>query len=527
MEDNRVLLVIGGGVAGTTCAIELSRLSPSSKVLLVTPAALKEASVEQISPLLDFVHAQHRSSDDFAVEHPNVALVRDEVVSVDSARNQAKLAGGGVVHFTSRCCVATGASPSLAAAPSPRIFGIRDTSSVQHLRERLVEAERVLVIGNGGIALELVHSLVSTRTCKVVWAVRDSYIGNTFFDASASAFFLQQDWATVAAAIQLEQQSPKKTVKVSSESSGPSVGPGWCSGLNIREEEDGGGDENEKRPRSLLDIQFECEVRDVCEGEHGDRHPVSATLTNGRIVDCDFIVSATGVQPNTSVLDAAFQRGHDGGVRVDETMRVVRSSDATTAESMDRGRKHDIFAAGDCCSMEGAEHWFQVRLWRQARSMGLYAAKCMTDSVDELGSGGDFDLFVHATHFFGYKVILLGRFNGQGLGSSTQRLVSGHALDAGNCMPEHSTDPSESRQEAIHVKGENSDVKMLMRTTPGDEYVKASEVVLVGGRVIGAMLVGDTGLEETFENLILSGTDVSTMGDDLLSHRVDIEDFFD
>lgn len=36
--------------------------------------------------------------------------------------------------------------------------------------------------------------------------------------------------------------------------------------------------------------------------------------------------------------------------------------------------------------------------------MALYAAKCMTDSVDELGAAGAFDLFVHATRFFGYKV---------------------------------------------------------------------------------------------------------------------------
>lgn len=34
----------------------------------------------------------------------------------------------------------------------------------------------------------------------------------------------------------------------------------------------------------------------------------------------------------------------------------------------------------------------------------MYAAKCMTDSVDELGSGGAFDLFVHATQFFGHRV---------------------------------------------------------------------------------------------------------------------------
>lgn len=38
------------------------------------------------------------------------------------------------------------------------------------------------------------------------------------------------------------------------------------------------------------------------------------------------------------------------------------------------------------------------------RAMGLYTAKCMADSVDELGSAGAFDLFVHATRFFGHKV---------------------------------------------------------------------------------------------------------------------------
>ena len=41
------------------------------------------------------------------------------------------------------------------------------------------------------------------------------------------------------------------------------------------------------------------------------------------------------------------------------------------------------------------------------------------------------------------------------------------------------------------------------------------------------MLIGDTGLEETFENLILNGTDVSKIEDDLLSVDVDLEDYFD
>lgn len=53
------------------------------------------------------------------------------------------------------------------------------------------------------------------------------------------------------------------------------------------------------------------------------------------------------------------------------------------------------------------------------------------------------------------------------------------------------------------------------------------QVVLEEGKVRGAMLIGNTGLEETFENLILNGTDVSQFGAELLNADVDIEDFFD
>jgi len=43
----------------------------------------------------------------------------------------------------------------------------------------------------------------------------------------------------------------------------------------------------------------------------------------------------------------------------------------------------------------------------------------------------------------------------------------------------------------------------------------------------GAILIGDTGLEETFENLILNQVDLSSYGEDLLNPDIDIEDYFD
>lgn len=95
----------------------------------------------------------------------------------------------------------------------------------------------------------------------------------------------------------------------------------------------------------------------------------------------------------------------------------------------------DVYAAGDCCNLykyrmkphsinsnEGI-HWFQMRLWTQARAMGVYTAHCMTGINNDFGSDFCFELFTHITNFFGYKVIMLGRYNGQGLGKHIEAIT--------------------------------------------------------------------------------------------------------
>ncbi len=47
------------------------------------------------------------------------------------------------------------------------------------------------------------------------------------------------------------------------------------------------------------------------------------------------------------------------------------------------------------------------------------------------------------------------------------------------------------------------------------------------GRICGAVLIGDTELEETLENLILNQIDVMPFGTDLLDPAIDIGDYFD
>ena len=67
--------------------------------------------------------------------------------------------------------------------------------------------------------------------------------------------------------------------------------------------------------------------------------------------------------------------------------------------------------------------------------------------------------------------------------------------------------------------GPKPGVQILVRVSPGREYLK---VVLHEERVVGAMLIGDTELAETFENLILNRLPVGHL--DLLDPALDLDD---
>lgn len=70
----------------------------------------------------------------------------------------------------------------------------------------------------------------------------------------------------------------------------------------------------------------------------------------------------------------------------------------------------------------------------------------------------------------------------------------------------------------------NGNYHVLVRCDMGKEYVK---VVVSDGRVQGAVLIGETDLEETLENLILNGLNITQFEPHLLDPDFDVEDFFD
>jgi small subunit ribosomal protein S18b len=445
-------VVIGGGIAGISC-VETLKLYTTESVLLISesPTVKVVTDVKFYTKIAAGFNVEDQNLHCFK----NTEYIIDKIIAINSTEQTIETLNGREIKYK-KLCLCTGAVPKL-LADKDYVIGLRDTHSVEYFQKVLGRAKRVLIVGNGGIATDLVHKL---NDIEIIWIIRDEHISSHFLDAGAAEFFGNY--------LNVQQTSDKimKRFRYRGEtSSGAALGPDWHCGAMF-----GNSD------RKNVVIEYKTEIKNISKNSL-DNDLVKVELENGKIYKCDFIVSATGVIPNNTfeIKDGQyFDIANDGGIKVDWKMETNLSN---------------IYAAGDVCTVNWtSKHWFQMRLWTQARQMGMYAAKCMHSMYanEKLLQDFCFELFTHVTSFFGFKVILLGLFNAQG-------------LDKKHC-------------------------ELLVRVTEGQEYVK---LVISNGRVVGAMLIGDSDLEEMCENLILNQIDVTNLMDDLLDPNIDIEDYFD
>lgn len=466
--EEATFVVIGGGIAGVSCVEQLIYLCPEESVILITATSVIKSvtNLSQISQIIQTFDVQEEKGEDFAKTHENLKVVQGEVKSIDSVKQEIQVDQDLKIKYT-YVILCHGARPNL-FQDSKYIYGIRDTESVEQFQKHLKGAKKIVIVGNGGIATEMVHEL---KNIDIVWVIRDSSIVATFVDPGAGQFFLDElnkndDKDDEHKVVKRSKFTALEFEKLSSGVGAAALGPDWHSGLDVH------GLGHAKH----VQVETETEVKEIQE-INDDEFKVSVTLTNGKIIHCDFVVSATGVIPNGDQ------------IKIDD-LKIDANKAIIVNEQMETNLKN-VYATGDVCSCSSWNHsplWFQMRLWTQARQMGQYAGQCVQAAW--LGQKKDldfcFEMFTHATKFFGFKVVLLGLFNGQ----------------------------------TIDVK----DYEVLLRVTKGQEYVKT---VMQNGRMKGAVLIGETDLEETFENLILNQMDLSIYGADLLDPNIDIEDYFD
>lgn len=466
-NNSFTFVVIGGGIAGISCVETLSLLNENLDILLITKSSFVKTATSalQITKTIVKLNVEEVQVDTIENKFKNVKIIIDTVVKLNHVEKTVETKENGKISFE-KLCICTGGKPNLILHSSLPVIGLRDTESVMEFEKKIKSARKIMIVGNGGIASEIIHEV---KGVDKIWVVKDKHISKTFIDAGAAEFFksvLEEEKNDSSNTTIIKRITYKTSVlSTGSSCSNPALGPDWHKNFYLR---------GSKKNANVV-VEYETEVSEVVAGD--EQWPICVKLTNNKCYYVDLIISATGVIPNSEVFiqnNENLYIAPDKGISVDHKMETTLK---------------DVFAAGDVCtaSWEIAPHWFQMRLWTQARQMGCYSAKCMMASLTNEPVLQDFcfELFSHVTKLFGFKVVLLGLYNAQKL---------------------------------------DNDYELLLRMTKAKEYVK---LVLKNGKLQGALLIGETDLEEMCENLILNQLDLTPFGDDLLNPDIDIEDYFD
>uniref|UniRef100_A0A914Y8E0 Pyridine nucleotide-disulfide oxidoreductase domain-containing protein 1 n=1 Tax=Panagrolaimus superbus TaxID=310955 RepID=A0A914Y8E0_9BILA len=494
-------VVVGGGVAGVCCVQELVQLldnySTSSsnssstvlngpKITFICGSAGFIKTVDEVSKVTKVLETIKVKESPVSSYFPTdkVKVIQENVKSWDSKKKILFLSNGDQIIYD-KLCIATGASP-INNFENENVLTLRDLDTVEILKKRLETARRVVLVGNGGIANELAYEL---KGVEIIWAIRHLTIAASYFDKQAATLFLPRLAAgrlneslkpeavrtryTISSHIESTSEADPST------SGGCALGPYWLSKL---EQKDG----NKKRKVHIIkdvevanienwDISKHSTLTDLPDEFEADTNGWKAFVlfSNGETVGCDLVIFGIGVTPNSEIWkngNSDLKIANDNGIEINDKMETSIK---------------DVYCAGDICTAKGfhSKHWSQMRLWTQARSMGIYCARSML--FKDVEADICFEIFTHNTNFYGFNVVFLGDFAG-----------------------EHLETPYDAD----------------VRCSPEQEYIK---VLTKDNRVHGVVLVGETDLAETFENLILDQTDVSPIIDDLLNPHFDIEDYYD
>eukprot|EP00742_Colponemidia_sp_Colp-10_P006605 GILJ01007078.1.p1 GENE.GILJ01007078.1~~GILJ01007078.1.p1 ORF type:complete len:335 (+),score=27.58 GILJ01007078.1:1400-2404(+) len=326
-------LIVGGGIAGVECARYLSAKlihergsnvvsEPTDRVLLLTATPLMKTvkNVSQLSKNLerfDVVEAPISAFSSSAADFDCRFDVEVATVSAVDATEHTVTALDGRKWKYDFLCITTGAKPRL-LYPNDRVLGIRDTQSVQELRHALQSARRVVLIGNGGIALECAFELpLVAPDVEIVWSVREDHIGSTFLDSEAAKYMLakakckivQQEPLLTANEDDDPLPEPQDTVyqqhqlqRPSASAMGSALGPDWIRTLRAFEPPSHSSVGLSTYILDHLTIEYQTECDAILSMDRDQTFPIKVVLSNGKSHFCDFVVSATGVTPSTDFL---------------------------------------------------------------------------------------------------------------------------------------------------------------------------------------------------------------------------------
>ena len=237
------------------------------------------------------------------------------------------------------------------------VLTIRDRASITAFAEQISHVggdNKILVLGNGGIAMELLYML--RHRVQLVLVTKDAHVGGAFFDQDVSKFMMNQLPSQEMKTKEKSLEEDAVDDPIASNTMGASLGPHW---IRLFRPTYG---ETQHPTEWIHEANSELKSVELLQSESSPRARV--TLTNGHQHDVQLIVCGCGVEPNTSMMDPDEVCLVHQNPALSSSIRKISLSPETNGILVDALMKSNvegIFAAGDACHANwSTPHWFQV-----------------------------------------------------------------------------------------------------------------------------------------------------------------------
>ncbi|MDN6449282.1 MAG: NADH:flavorubredoxin reductase NorW [Enterobacterales bacterium] len=164
MAENHPVIIVGSGHAGLQLARNVRRLQPTSGLVMICA----DDGVDYAKPQLSHAFSQQQSAEQLTRktaqelrQELKMMLLTEQRVEEIHPAEQTIVVNGRTLAY-SKLVLATGARafvPPVAGDASDDIKTLNSLQEYRHLRERMMQGERVLVLGGGLIGTEIAHDL--------------------------------------------------------------------------------------------------------------------------------------------------------------------------------------------------------------------------------------------------------------------------------------------------------------------------------------------------------------------------------
>ncbi len=264
---SKKVIVIGNGIAGTTCARHIRKLSDFDITVISSESKYFYSRTALMYIYMGHMKQEHTQPyEDFFWEKNRINLLQAHVQKIEASQNLIVLDDGNKMDYD-YLVIATGSKSNKFGWPGQDLQGVQGLYNLQDLgtmEQHTKDIKRAVVVGGGLIGIETVEMLLS-RNIAVTFLIREKSFWDTILPAE-------------------ESEMINKLIR-----------------------------------HHKVDLQLETELKEIKSSDGGK--VTSVITSNVDEINCGFVALTVGVSPNiTFVKDTELET--DRGVLIDNSFRT-------------------------------------------------------------------------------------------------------------------------------------------------------------------------------------------------------------